>query len=254
MQTCPKGIAHLFPVLWRLLWLLIRNKISFFLFKLPNSYIYVHLSMWLIGVLIASSLRMWSECRRNSCSACFTITLFRRDSEKRRHLKVASGEALNTSWIIPPQTAAQVSTEQTLHLFFLALSPGTIWSKFTSPALILTLSHYSSVRHSNPTTFHTISSSRPIPPVSMVLFRLLLALCTRACFPLPVQHVLAELPFLHLNLYRLHEAAPIFPTFRPGLSDLFKDGYRSQVRPTRSLLESSAETVRKKDTIFSSES
>lgn len=200
----------------------------------------------------------WVQKKLLSCLAWFLHNFAGRDSEKWRRLKVASGEALNMFWIIPtpssPQTAAQLSAEQTLHLFFSALSPGTIWSKCTSPALTLTVSCYSSVWHPNPTPFHTISYSWPIPPISTVWLSLLLALWTRACFPLSVQHFLAELPFLHLSLCRLHEAAPIPPTFRPGLSDLFKDGYRTQVRPARSLLESSAETARKKDMIFSSES
>lgn len=81
--------------------------------------------------------------------------------EKRGHLKVVSGEAPNTSWIILSNCVAVVYRTNSKPLF-LAFKHGTVWSKFTPPALIFTVARHSSVWHSNPTTFCTISYSLPI--------------------------------------------------------------------------------------------
>lgn len=103
-----------------------------------------------------------------------TFCLWGTERAKGRHLKVASREALTTSFIIllqlPPNCIIIVHRTNSKPLF-LVFKPGTIWSKFTSPALIFSVAHHSSVWHSNPTTYCIFSSLSV--PISMVLFNFL---------------------------------------------------------------------------------
>lgn len=65
------------------------------------------------------------------------------------------------------------------------------------------------------------------------------------CFALAVQHLLVELPFLILIYTDYTER--LHPCF---FSDLCRDGYRTQARPTRALLEPFSETSGKETESF----